>query len=97
LVFVDNPSYHLQGDYGLDVHHIVRADIEKKLTYANIGVLNPKLFSSEIPGVFRLTQVLNPAIQKGLVTGEHYFGEWHNVGTEKELAALAATHTSLKN
>lgn len=90
LVFVDNPAYHSQGDYGLDVHHIVRNNIEKKLTYANIGILNPTLFSQEKFGAFRLTQVLNPAIQNGLVTGEHYFGEWHNVGTVKDLENISS-------
>ncbi|OGT48876.1 MAG: hypothetical protein A3E82_04045 [Gammaproteobacteria bacterium RIFCSPHIGHO2_12_FULL_38_11] len=88
LVFVNNPDFHLAGDYSLDKNNIVRADHSEKFTYANIGIIHPDLFYAEKPGAFRLTKVLQPAINQGLVTGEHYSGVWHNVGTTKALHEL---------
>ena len=88
LVFVDNPDFHLSGDYAVDEKGVVRDDIDNKLTYASFGILNPVLFFGEKDGIFRLTKVLKPAIEKHLVTGECYAGEWYNVGTEKEWLAL---------
>lgn len=85
LVFVDNPDYHSQGDYGLDAQGFVRLHADKKLTYANIAVINPALFHAEKPGVFRLSSVFQKAIEKGCVTGEKYTGVWHNVGVPDDL------------
>lgn len=90
LMFVDNPDFHVSGDYGLDEKGFVRDDLADKLTYASFGILHPSLFAAEKEGIFRLTRVLKPAIEKHLVTGERYSGEWYNVGTQKELLALQA-------
>ncbi|MCX7121461.1 MAG: nucleotidyltransferase family protein [Gammaproteobacteria bacterium] len=88
LVFVNNPDFHTEGDYGLDENNIVRSDLPEKLTYASFGVIHPNLFHAEIPGVFRLTKALQPAITQHTVSGEHYHGIWHNIGTINELHAL---------
>lgn len=88
LVLVDNPDFHTTGDFNLDDDNIVRNTVPKQLTYANVGVFHPTLFRGEKAGVFRLSHVLQPAIAKGVVTGERYDGPWFNVGTSKELAAL---------
>ncbi|MCX7126315.1 MAG: nucleotidyltransferase family protein [Gammaproteobacteria bacterium] len=89
LVFVYNPDFHPQGDYGLDKNGFVRTELPINYTYASFGVINPDLFRGEKHGVFRLTKVLQPAIQNGLVTGELYeSGVWHNIGTIKELDVL---------
>lgn len=88
MVFVNNPDFHAQGDYGLDANNIVRDQLSKKLTYASFGIIHPDIFHAAMPGVFRLTKVLLPEIQKGCVTGELYNGAWHNIGTIKELHAL---------
>jgi len=88
LVFVNNPDFHVIGDYSLDENNNVRADRPEKLTYASFGIIHPNLFHSEKHGVFRLTKVLQPAINQGVVTGEHYNGVWHNIGTINELHQL---------
>ncbi len=88
LILVDNPGYHSAGDFGLDKNGVVRRDVSQQFTYGNIGVFHPQLFQHEKPGIFPLRSVLFPAIEKGLVTGERYMGQWHNVGTQQELCAL---------
>ena len=85
LIFVDNPSYHPQGDYGLDANGLVHSHSDKKLTYANIAVMHPSLFNTEKHGIFKLSSVFNKAIEKKQVTGEHYSGVWHNMGTLQDI------------
>ena len=93
IVLVDNPDYHLQGDYGLDANGVVHSDARIKFTYANIAVIHPSLFNSEKPGIFKLSSIFQKAIHKGMMTGEHYSGEWFNVGTPADLKAAALAQT----
>lgn len=87
LVLVNNPEYHTKGDFGLNNNQITLDD-EKKFTYASFGVLHPNLFANSQPGVFRLTEVLIPAINANQVSGEIYHGEWNNLGTPDDLQSL---------
>ena len=88
VVLVDNPDYHRDGDFALDANGLVCMEGEKKLTYANISIIHPRLFYGENHGVFRLTKILRPAIENKMVMGECYAGEWHNVGTVGDLEKL---------
>lgn len=88
LIFVDNPDYHARGDFALDANGFVRDDLQNKVTYASFGLLHPDLFYEQKLGVFRLTDVLLPAIREKKITGEYFNGVWHNVGTEAELNSL---------
>lgn len=88
LVFVKNPDYHVNGDFGLDHNHIVRSDAAEKLTYANIGILHPRLFQHAKHGIFPLRKILLPAIARGEITGEVFCGEWHNIGTARDLSCV---------
>ncbi len=85
LILVDNPEYHSTGDCGLDKNGIVRRHASQPFTYGNIGVFHPALFQHEKPGIFPLRSVLFPAIEQGVVTGERYAGQWHNIGTPADL------------
>lgn len=85
LILVDNPKYHSTGDFGLDKMNRVHRHAVQQLTYGNIGVFHPTLFKNENLSIFPLRSVLFPAIEKGLVTGEHYAGRWYNVGTPVDL------------
>lgn len=85
LILVDNPAYHSTGDFGLNEDGIVRRNTSQQFTYGNMGVFHPALFQYESAGVFPLREVLFPAIEKGIVTGERYAGQWYNVGTPADL------------
>lgn len=88
LVLVDNPPSHPGGDMGLE-----RGRIHLQpplLTYANIGVFAPRLFRREAPARRKLFPWLYGFAADGRVTGEHFRGIWHNVGTPAELAQLDA-------
>jgi MurNAc alpha-1-phosphate uridylyltransferase len=88
LVLVDNPSFHPQGDMGLHDGRITRTP--PLLTYANIAVLAPRLFSFEPTGKRKLFPWLYAHATAGRVTGEHFRGRWFNVGTPAELDAVDA-------
>lgn len=88
LVMVKNPAYHAHGDYGLEQNQL-RLHASSKLTFANVGVYRRELFTGCELKHFRLTQVLNPAIAAGNITGELYQGVWHNIGTPADIQALS--------
>lgn len=84
LVMVNNPDFHPRGDFGLQGGQI-DLHAEPRLTFGNIGIYRPQLFTGSQPGHFPLNKLLFPAIEQGLVTGEHYNGLWFNVGTPEQL------------
>jgi MurNAc alpha-1-phosphate uridylyltransferase len=92
LVLVDNPPFHPRGDMGLagtgPAARITTAP--PWLTYANIALLAPRLFTAEAPGRRKLFPWLYRAVGAGRVGGEHHRGRWYNVGTPADLDALDA-------
>lgn len=93
LVMVNNPTYHPAGDFVLKAGELDSSG-EDKLTFANIGVYQPQLFQQATTTIFPLVDVLQPAIKAKKISGEHYQGDWVNVGTPAELQSLAARFES---
>ncbi len=87
LILVDNPDHHPQGDFCLD-HGQVNAEGEPRLTFSGISVLSPALFAGYQPRVFPLAPLLRRAMADAKVSGEHYAGQWWDVGTPARLQAL---------
>ncbi len=87
LVLVDNPAHHPQGDFVLHQGR-VHDRPGKRLTFSGIGVYRPELFASHRPGAFPLAPLLRAAMAKNVVSGEHYQGAWHDVGTPQRLSEL---------
>ncbi|MEI7430933.1 MAG: nucleotidyltransferase family protein [Betaproteobacteria bacterium] len=91
LVFVDNPPQHPDGDFCLD-GETVRYAAEATgptLTYAGTGIFSPNFFNTVPAGaVMKLRPLLDAAIAKGLLCGEHHRGKWVDVGTPQRLAEL---------
>jgi MurNAc alpha-1-phosphate uridylyltransferase len=87
LVLVDNPPQHPQGDFALD-HDRVRADNGARLTFSGIGVYRRELFLGCVPGRFPLAPLLRAAMPRGEVSGEHYTGQWRDIGTPERLDEL---------
>lgn len=87
LVLVSNPPHRVDGDFTL-VDGRVSADGDPKLTFSGIGVYAAELFRDCESGPFPFAPLLRAAAAQGLVTGEHYAGEWVDVGTEERHRAL---------
>jgi MurNAc alpha-1-phosphate uridylyltransferase len=94
LVLVNNPSYHPNGDFVLDHQGLLQLEGSNKLTYANIAVINPKIFAGVKEDVFPLSLLLKKGILAQSILGEHYQGFWDNIGTPKQLQALNQKLTS---
>lgn len=89
FVLAPNPSFHLQGDFGLNEGRVTDTE-GPRYTYANIGVFRPEFFAGCRPGRFPLAPLMFDWIRKGRVSGELYCGRWHNIGTPRGLEELRA-------
>lgn len=93
LVLVDNPQHNLRGDFHL-VGDRVASDGEPKLTFSGIGLYDRVFFADCSDGPFPLAPLLRKAMADGKVTGEHYRGQWIDVGTPQRLNELDEWLTS---
>ena len=88
LVMVDNPPQHPDGDFVVDSGKVTNQG-NHKLTFSGVGIYHPALFVDVERGqAAKLAPLLRSAMIKGLVTGEHYQGVWHDIGTPERLSFL---------
>ncbi len=88
LVLVNNPPHNPQGDFHLSAGRIVTEASHEKLTFSGIGIYHKKLFANCQDGKFRLAPLLRLASEKNLLSGQHYSGEWCDVGSVQNLKNL---------
>lgn len=88
LWVVPNPGFNAAGDFSLHGDRLQREG-ERAWTYANLALLRPALVAGLAAGVFApLRDCLFTAAAAGRLGGEAWRGEWHNLGTPAQLAAL---------
>jgi MurNAc alpha-1-phosphate uridylyltransferase len=87
LVMVDNPPQHAKGDFVLQQGQLHDSG-GPRLTFSGIGVYHPALFDGCKDGAFALAPLLRQAMRDGRVSGEHYQGNWFDIGTPERLAQL---------
>ncbi|TXS90865.1 nucleotidyltransferase family protein [Parahaliea maris] len=89
LVLVDNPPQHPLGDFRLEAGRVCRREGDAAgFTFSGIAVYSPEFFAGLEPGVVPLRPLFERAIAEGRLSGEHYKGHWHDIGTPERLAAL---------
>ena len=87
LVLVDNPVHHPGGDFALNGQRIVAAGM--RFTFSGLAVYRPEMFAGIAAGVkAALAPLLRECIAAGRVSGEHFRGRWHDIGTPARLAEL---------
>ncbi len=97
LVLVANPPHHPQGDFSLE-GDLVRNAAGEKLTFSGIGVYRAALFDPVTPGVkCPLAPLLCAQMAPGRITGEHFRGEWDDIGTPQRLAELEARLKAIRS
>jgi len=88
LWVVPNPPFHPAGDFALQGDRLSR-DGDRAWTYANLALLKPALVAGIAPGTrAALGPCLFEAAAAGRLGGVPWRGEWHNVGTPEQLAAI---------
>jgi len=90
---VPNPPFHPEGDFGISAGGLGLADgvgpDGKRWTYANIALLRKELCSHVAPGEHaQLGPLLYAGMRSERISVETWAGEWHNLGTPQQLAAL---------
>ena len=91
LVLVDNPPYHPGGDMGLHTGidgQVLATRAAPLFTYANIGVLAPRLFAGLAPVRAKLFPWLFATVERGRAGAALWQGRWWNVGTPDDLARV---------
>ena len=92
LVLVDNPPHNPDGDFFLEAGSVVDRGVADtgttRLTFSGIGIYSPVLFDGCDGGAFPLAPLLRTAISNGSVSGEHFNGEWVDVGTPERWQLL---------
>ncbi|MGK0296580.1 MAG: MurNAc alpha-1-phosphate uridylyltransferase [Gammaproteobacteria bacterium] len=87
IIMVDNPAHNSNGDFTLH-GRTVGENGQIMLTFSGIGVYQPRLFYDAGKQMISFIPALRQAINQEKVTGEHYQGKWHDVGTPDRLNSL---------
>lgn len=87
LVLVNNPPHHVQGDFTLAGQSVGDVGSER-LTFSGLGMYRPELFESLGDQAMPLAPLLRSAISRAQVSGEHYRGDWLDIGTPARLGEL---------
>jgi MurNAc alpha-1-phosphate uridylyltransferase len=90
LVLVDNPPHNPAGDFSLE-GDLVRPGGGELHTFSGIGAYRAALFEPVAAGSRHpLAPLLRAQMAAGRITGEHFRGEWDDIGTPQRLADLEA-------
>jgi len=89
LVLVPIPAGRARGDFAL-VNGRVHNTGEPAFTFSGISLYHPRFFDGAPGGRWSVVQLLREAVDRQQVTGEHYPGSWHDVGTVARLRELAS-------
>lgn len=89
LVMVNNPQHNPAGDFYLNPNGLLKNEGDPKLTFSGIGIYRPEMFADYPASKLPLKPLLVDVIQKNQVSGQHYHGQWSDIGTVERLNALA--------
>jgi MurNAc alpha-1-phosphate uridylyltransferase len=85
LVLVDNPEHNPHGDFTLLPDGLLAVSGSPGFTYSGIAILCKSLFIRYGVSAGPLAPLLRLAMAEKQVSGEHFAGHWHDVGTPQRL------------
>jgi len=88
LILVDNPKFHLTGDFSLAADGLLSTDSHNRYTFTGIGLYDPKLFKNYKLNTLKLGPILKGAAAKGYISGDKFTGLWMDIGTPQRLQEL---------
>ncbi len=87
LVLVMNPEHNPNGDFGLR-SGLVTEQTERRYTFSGIAIYRPEMFQGQPATKQPLKPYLVKAIENNAASGEFYFDNWFDIGTEQRLNQL---------
>lgn len=90
LILVNNPEHNVNGDFSLNDSRI-QEEGDEKFTFSGIGYYRSDLFRHLASGKRPLAPLLRETMRDGKVSGEHYIGDWRDIGTPERLKILNNT------
>ena len=84
LILVPNPDHNSEGDFGL-MDGIVCNHSDQMYTFSGISFLSPEMFEKQDKKTESLATVLRDFVEKDIVTGDLFYGEWLDIGTLERL------------
>ncbi|ALB23634.1 Glucose-1-phosphate thymidylyltransferase [Piscirickettsia salmonis] len=88
FVLVKNPDHHPGGDLELENGLVCGKARGIALTYSGMGIYKKALFTTAKIEAFRVTELWADPIVNKQITGEHYLGQWRDIGTPERLELL---------
>ncbi|SMN15103.1 Glucose-1-phosphate thymidylyltransferase [uncultured Candidatus Thioglobus sp.] len=87
LVLINNPAHNSKGDFSIANNQQITLLDCNNFTFSGIGIYHPDLFKSHLDTQQKLAlyPLLKEAMDNNQLTGEHYQGIWHDVGTPERL------------
>jgi len=87
LVMVNNPSHNPAGDFHFEAHRL-HPEEGCKLTFSGVAIYHKNFFAEMQSGVKPLAPMLRTAINRQLISAQHFTGQWTDVGTPQRLNEL---------
>lgn len=87
LILVDNPEHNAKGDFAIIDSRVNEKGIEK-FTFSGIGYYHPDLFRDLAQGKRPLAPLLREKMREHQISGEHFSGDWRDIGTPERLEEL---------
>ena len=85
IILVPNPVHNLSGDFCLEGDRVTISD-NQRYTFSGISYFSIQCFIQSTQRYFTLADLLREHIEKEMITGQIFHGDWLDVGTADRLA-----------
>ena len=85
IILVPNPGHNLSGDFCLEGDRVTISG-NQRYTFSGISYFSIQCFIQSTQRYFALADLLREHIEKEMITGQIFFGDWLDVGTADRLA-----------
>ena len=84
IILVPNPDHNLAGDFSLKGDRVTISG-NQRYTFSGISYFSIHCFTQSSQRYFSLADLLREHIEKGVITGRLFLGDWLDVGTADRL------------
>ena len=85
IILVPNPEHNLSGDFCLEGDRVTISD-NQRYTFSGISYFSIQCFIQSTQRYFALADLLREHIEKEMITGQLFHGDWLDIGTADRLA-----------